>query len=142
MRLAISGHLEPPKKRGEKWWGVDIQALGIHTQGKNKKDCYEMAKDAVETLFDGKDIVLGIEALGETDFLVSVKMTEELLALILRRLRATSGLKIMDIAKKMGSHSPNAYAQYEQGKAMPSMEKLSEILEAINPKYEPVLKIS
>jgi len=79
--------------------------------------------------------------LGESNFLVSVKMTEELLALILRRLRATSGLKIMDIAKRLGSASPNSYAQYEQGKTMPSLEKLSEILEAINPKYEPMLKI-
>ncbi len=140
MRLAVGGYLIPPKKK-EKWWGVEVPSLGIHTQGKNRKDSYEMAKDAIVTLFDGQDIVLGVEPLGESNFLVSVKMTEELLALILRRLRATSGLKIMDIAKRLGSASPNSYAQYEQGKTMPSLEKLSEILEAINPKYEPMLKI-
>lgn len=39
-----------------------------------------------------------------------------MLALSLRRQREKSGLTIREAAERLGSKSPNAYAQYEKGR--------------------------
>jgi len=41
----------------------------------------------------------------------------------------------------MGEKSVTGYLRYEQGKVLPSLEKLSQIMVAIDPYLEPVLKI-
>jgi hypothetical protein len=56
-----------------------------------------------------------------------------LLALLLRRQREHQGLTLAEAAARLGQRSKNAYARYEQGKAMPTVEKLEELLRAITP---------
>ena len=48
--MKIEGKLE--KKAGEKLWGVDIPEIGIFTQGRTKKDAFEMAKESIELVVD------------------------------------------------------------------------------------------
>ena len=40
----------------------------------------------------------------------------------------------------MNSNSPNAYARYEQGISIPWLEKLNELMKAIDSSFEPILK--
>lgn len=43
---------------------------------------------------------------------------------------------------RLGKRSKNAYARYEQGKAMPSVEKLDELLGAIAPDHRIVWRLA
>jgi transcriptional regulator with XRE-family HTH domain len=36
----------------------------------------------------------------------------------------------------------NAYARYEQGKSVPTVEKLNQLMRAIDPGFEPVLRVA
>jgi transcriptional regulator with XRE-family HTH domain len=55
------------------------------------------------------------------------------LALLLRRQRERHGLTLAQAAERLGQRSKNAYARYEQGKSMPTVEKLEQLLQAIAP---------
>ncbi len=46
-------------------------------------------------------------------------------ALLLRRSRIRSGLTLVEVAARLGEKSINGYARYEQGRAIPSIKKLS-----------------
>ena len=43
------------------------------------------------------------------------------------------GLTLAEAAERLGQRSKNAYARYEQGKTMPTVEKLEQLLTAIAP---------
>jgi transcriptional regulator with XRE-family HTH domain len=47
----------------------------------------------------------------------------------------------MDVARRLKSRSPNAYARYEQGKSVPTVEKLNQLMKAIAPECDPILKL-
>lgn len=59
--------------------------------------------------------------------------TRLLLALSLRRQREKSGFSIREVASRLGSSSPTAYARYENGSIAPSFQKLDLLLQAVNP---------
>jgi len=125
-----------PKKDGEKFHSVEIPTLGIHTQGKNFKDSLAMARDALELLLG---IAIEIEAVGKDkdEFTVTSKNLKPLVARYLETRREKAGWTLKQVAQKIGATSLNAYAQYEKGKAMPSVEKLRELTDAIpGPKAE------
>jgi transcriptional regulator with XRE-family HTH domain len=54
----------------------------------------------------------------------------------LRRQRERQGLTLAEAAERLGQRSRNAYARYEQGKAMPTVEKMEQLLKAIAPDQE------
>ncbi len=56
-----------------------------------------------------------------------------MLALSLRRQREKSCLTIREAAERLGSKSPNAYAQYEKGRIKISLDKYESLLQAANP---------
>jgi len=60
--------------------------------------------------------------------------------LLLRRQRQALGLSLRDVAERMGMKSRNAYARYEQGRAVPTIQKFAELLKAVNPKVEIVVR--
>jgi transcriptional regulator with XRE-family HTH domain len=51
-------------------------------------------------------------------------------------------LTLMDVARRLKSKSPNAYARYEQGKSVPTVAKLDQLMKAIDPAFEPILKVA
>ena len=51
-------------------------------------------------------------------------------ALLLRRLREASGTSLREVASRMGAASRNAYARYERGEAVPTVEKLDALVKA------------
>ena len=56
-----------------------------------------------------------------------------LLAISLRRQREKSGSTVREVSKRLGSKSPNAYAQYERGRTGISLDKYEQLLMAANP---------
>jgi len=58
---------------------------------------------------------------------------------MLRRQRQKEGLSLTEMAKRLDVKSRNAYARYEQGKAIPTVEKLAHLLHAVQPKRDILL---
>jgi transcriptional regulator with XRE-family HTH domain len=52
---------------------------------------------------------------------------------LLRRQRQKSGLSLAEAADRLGARSRNAYARYEQGRTVPTVAKLDELLKAVAP---------
>lgn len=53
------------------------------------------------------------------------------MSLLLKRERAESGLTLAEVARKLGSKSLNAHARCEQGRTVPTVPKLNELLAAV-----------
>ena len=50
-----------------------------------------------------------------------------------------SGLSLAQVAERLGMKSRNTYARYEQGRSVPSVEKLNELLNAVCPQRDIVI---
>ena len=120
------------KKEG-RFWRVEIPAFDAVTQGRTKREAYAMAEDLIETMADTRGFkVTAFPSAGEI-FEIEANRIGILVALLLRRQRERQGLTLNEAAERLGQRSRNAYARYEQGKAMPSVEKLEQLLRAIAP---------
>jgi len=127
--------------RAGKWWAVEVPLLQIYTQGKNRKDAYFMAKDAIESIVDEKECAVTVVEGPANTFTVGSSNDTLLMALALKQQRSSRHLSIRDVAKKLGSNSPASYSRYEQGKVKPSLDKFSQLLKAIDQRLEPVLTV-
>ena len=124
-----------------KWWAIEVAVLGVYTQARTKRGAYEAVKDAIEEMAN-----MGLEievhpGKGE-HFEVGSRDQGALIAFLLKRQRQMRGLSLADVSDRLGLKSRNAYARYEQGRAVPTVEKLTELLRAVNPEREFVLKES
>ena len=138
--MKVEGKLVAPKGGKNKYWGVVVPLLEIHTQGESRDDAYRMAQDAIESLVDKRGFrVICVPGKGNR-FILTSNDSGTFLAFILSRLRTASHLTARQVAARLKSSSPNAYARYEQGKAIPRMDTLEELLKAIDPSLELVLK--
>lgn len=138
--MRFEGTLIKPDGKKNRYWSVEIPILHIHTQGKSRKDALFMAKDAIESLLEKKDFRVRIHAGEANTFTIDSDNSTAFIAFMLKRQRQFRGLSVRDVATSLHSKSPNAYAQYEQGRVKPSMDKLVELMRAIDPEFEPVLK--
>jgi len=135
--MRIEGRL----KKAKNWWAVEVPFLRLYTQARTKTGAYAMVKDAIElaieqraftvTIYPGPEYTFGIEANNEA----------ALLAFGLKQLRAVSGRTIREVAQRLGSTSPTAYSQYESGRRKPSVEKLTQLLRAIDDDLVPVISL-
>lgn len=62
-----------------------------------------------------------------------------LTAFLLRRARQRAGLSLAQVAERLGATSINAYARYERGRSVPTIQKLSELFAAVMPHRDLVL---
>lgn len=125
-----------------RFWLVEIPALDVMTQGKNRPDAIRMLKDAISLLIDKPKLQMRV-LLGKRDvFFVETRQVKPLLALLLKRQRIKHHLSLADVASKMGAKSKNAYAQYEQGKSEPSLSKFQQFLQAMDRQNEVILKVA
>ena len=116
--------------RSGRWWAVEVPALFVFTQGRTKAEAYAAAKDAIESVAAPDGLEVRIEPTSQNLFFVSSDDVAALVALLLERQRTMAGRTVREAAKRMGSKSPTAYSRYERGKSVPSVEKLSQLLEA------------
>jgi hypothetical protein len=92
-----------------------------------------MMADWFETLLGKASGSVRVTAAAGSDFQVVADDTAGMISLLLRRQRQRSGLSLADAALRLGARSRNAYARYEQGRAIPTVAKLDELLKAVAP---------
>ena len=129
-------------KKSGRLWDVEIPAFDGFTQGRTKREALAMAADLIETMAGARDFRVTIYPMGAETFELGANRLGVLLALLLRRQRERHGLTLADAAKRLGQRSKNAYARYEQGKSMPTVEKLEQLLKAIAPDQKIVWHIA
>lgn len=120
-------------------WLVEVPLLDVMTQGRTRIDALEMIVDALTALADRPALALTTYRRRGQRFEIGGPDVGALIALLLRRRRQAHGLTLAQVARRLGQRSRNAYARYEQGKAVPTVEKLDELLKAIDPERDFVL---
>jgi ribosome-binding protein aMBF1 (putative translation factor) len=101
-----------------------------------------MAADWLETMIDRKGFRAEVHPRGTNEFEISGSDTAAMTALLLKRRRQASGASLREVAERLGASSRNAYARYERGEAVPSMEKLDALLKAASPDGDFVIRES
>jgi len=125
------------KTEGRPAWVIEASSLGVITQGRTKKEALAMLKDAIEELiysYFHKKVKIVVQDHGNGVVGVSCLDGNLLLSLSLIKQREASGQTVRDVAKRLGSKSPNAYARYERGTVSMSLDKYDQLLHAVNPK--------
>ena len=128
-------------KDGE-FWLAEVPILDAMTQGRTHKEAFTMVEDLLETLANRPGFSVEVHPGKEGEFEVSSSDTRGMVSLLLRRQRQRSGLSLAEAAERLGAKSRNAYARYEQGTSMPTLEKLNELLQAVSPGQDFVLQQS
>ncbi len=129
-------------QRSGKWWAIEVPLLGIYTQGRTRREAFEMVRDAARMLADDDGFDLELYPVRGERFEVGCEDAAAFYAFVLRRQRQAHGLSLRVVAERLGMKSRNAYARYEQGRAVPTIQKFAELLKAVNPSIELVVRAS
>ena len=129
-------------KKDDKFWLVEIPAFDAFTQGRTKREALEMAKDLLETMADAPGFEVTLHPGCKNVFEVGANHLRVFVALLLRRQRESRGVTLAEAAARLGQNSRNAYARYEQGKAIPTVEKLEQLLAAVAPDQRIVWRLA
>ncbi len=116
--------------RDGRFWLAEIPLLDAMTQGRTRAEALEMIADWLETMVNRKGFHAEVHSRGKREFEVSGSNAAAMTAVLLKRLREASGASLREVAIRMGASSRNAYARYERGDAVPSLEKLDALLKA------------
>ena len=88
---------------------------------------------------DRADFSVEVQPVGRDVFEVGSSDGRRMVGLLLRRQRHKSGLSLAQVADRLGSKSGSTYARYERGLAVPTIEKLDELLRIVAPGRDLVL---
>jgi len=129
-------------RRDGKWWLAEVPVFDAMTQGRTRKEAFEMIADWFATMVDQRDFELKIHSSRGDEFEVASDDARAMISLLLQRQRQKSGLSLAQVARRLGVKSRNAYARYERGTSVPTVEKLDELLRAIAPDRDIVVRQS
>lgn len=131
-----------------KFWLVEVPAIDVCTQGRTRKEALMMIEDAIMELMSEyfqvveiKDIKLEILDHEKNIFGVKTSNNNLMLSFSLIRQRELSKSTVREVAERLGSKSPNAYAQYERGKMRITLDQYERLLQAANPERPPILRV-
>lgn len=131
-----------------KFWLVEVPAIDVCTQGRTRKEALMMIEDAIRELMSEyfqvveiKDIKLEILDHEKNIFGVKASNNNLMLSFSLIRQRELSNSTVREVAERLGSKSPNAYAQYERGKMRITLDQYERLLQAANPERPPILRV-
>jgi predicted RNase H-like HicB family nuclease len=122
-----------------RYWAIEVPILGVATQGRTKKEAYEMIVDAIESLVNKEGFKVEVYPGKGEYFEVYSQDLATMIAFLLRRQRVRHGLSLAEVAGRLGAKSLNTYARYEQGKSVPTVEKFSQLLSAVSSERDFVL---
>ena len=118
--------------REGKFWVIEVPVLGIVTQGRTKKEAFEMIADAIEALADRVGFIIKVYPGTGKYFEIGSPDQKNLIAFLLRRQRSKQGFTLAEVSRLLGGKSANEYARYEQGRSVPTMSKLHQLLNAVS----------
>lgn len=134
--------------KSKKFWYVEVPALDLMTQGRTRKEALMMIQDVVIELATSylPNVAKETYTITVTEYknnIIGVSSSDNnlLFSLVLKRQREQSQTTVREAAERLGSKSPNAYAQYEKGKINISMDKFGELLHAANPQHHTLLRV-
>lgn len=122
-----------------KFWLVEVPSIGVMTQGHSKEEAFSMIADAIEGLiscyFPNELERIKITVTDYKKGIIGISSTHNnlMMAFSLRRQREASKSTIREVAERLGSTSPNAYAKYEKGISRISLDHYERLLQAVNP---------
>ena len=125
-----------------KWWAIEVPDLGAFSQGKTKREAYAMIRDAIEAMIDAPELRVDVHPGKGSYFEVGSTDDAALVAFFLKQQRGLSGKTLEQVVRNLGQTSINAYARYEQGASVPTIDKLTELLRALEPDADFVLRKS
>jgi len=128
--------------RDGRFWLAEISLLDAATQGRTRAEALTMIADWLETMVNQPHFKAEVHPRGKFEFEVSGNDAAAMTALLLRRRREASGASLRDVATRLGASSRNAYARYERGEAVPTVEKLDALLKATSPGGDFVIRES
>ena len=119
---------------------AEIPILDAVTQGRTKREALAMAVDWIRTMADNRRLRIEAVARGANRFEVETDDVRAMIPLLLKRARERSGHSLARIARELKAHSRNAYARYERGDSVPTVEKFFELWHAARPGSRLVLE--
>ncbi len=122
-----------------KSWAIEVPILGVVTQGRTRNDAFTMIADAIECLVNREGFHVEVYPGKGGYFEVGANDQAALGALLLRRQRVKRGLTLEEVARRLGAKSHNAYARYEQGRSVPTIDRFTRLLAAVSPESDFVL---
>lgn len=131
-----------------KFWLVEVPVIDVCTQGRTRKEALEMIQDAISELlisyFPKEKDKLKLEIIDYAKSVIGIKSSNNnlMLSFSLIRQREMTKSTVRDVAERLGSKSPNSYAQYERGKMGITVDQYERLLLAVNPKRPPILRIA
>ena len=128
--------------RDGRFWLAEIPMLEGLTQGRTRKEALAMAADWLETMVNRDGFRAEIHPRGSDEFEISGNDAGAMTALLLRRRREASGVSLREVASRLGATSRNAYARYERGEIVPTVDKLDALLKAASPDHDFVIRAS
>lgn len=133
--------------KSKKFWFVEVPSLDVMTQGKTRKEAILMIQDLIQEMaysylhVDCNSFALSVIEYGKRVIGISSTNSMVIVSLVLKRQRELSQTTIREASQRLGSKSPNAYAQYETGKINVSIDKWEQILHAANPHTHSVIRL-
>ena len=128
--------------KDEKFWLAEIPILDLMTQGRTKKEAYEMVADMLETMINKEGFKVRVYKGKNNSFEIGFSESKYMISLLLQRKREISGLSVSQLTESLGMSSHNSYSRYEQGKSVPSLEKLNAFFHAVAPGSDIVISES
>ena len=108
-----------------------------------------MIKDAIELLIEGyfpnediAELEIAIHDSGKKTICITSSHNSLMVSFSLIRQRELSNSSFHDVVERLGSKSKNTYAQYERGTINITLNQYERLLEAVNPKNPPRLRIA
>lgn len=121
------------------FWLAEVPIFDAMTQGRTRKEALEMIADWFETVANCPHFSITVYGGKKGEFEIGASDTRLMIRLLLQRQRQISGLSLAAAAERLGAKSRNAYARYERGTSVPSVEKLDQLLRAVSPRKDFVL---
>ena len=118
--------------RDGRFWLAEVPIVEAITQGRTRKEALEMMSDWFETMVDQSGFSVTVHTVSADTFEVASSDIRAIVSLLLRRRREASGLSLAEAARQLGVKSRNAYARYEKGESLPTIEKLDFLLRAVS----------
>ncbi len=125
-----------------KFWLAEVPMLDAMTQGRSRRGAFRMMADLVQTVANKDGFHVGVFPGARNTFEIASDDAAALVAIVLRRQREKHGVSLSEVARRLGSRSKTAYARYEQGRTVPTVAKLFELLAAVAPSEDFVLQES
>lgn len=118
------------------FWSAHADLIGAFTHGESKAEAFEVLAELIESIVERPGFKVTITdhpAGGDGAVLIGSNEPALFAAQVLKHQRELHGLSLADVAERLGASSRNAYARYEQGASVPTIDKLNELLRVIAP---------